>query len=82
MIAEAVAEDASIDQVRQLIADIFATSDARKVECPNCGTEFRTPIPDVKAQVAAMIDLLEQAEGKAEQKPTEATTVIIERPPR
>jgi hypothetical protein len=82
MIAEAVTEDATIESVRQVIADVFATEKARMIVCPDCGSEFKTPLPDIKAQVDALISLLEQAEGKAESKPQEATSITIVRPPR
>lgn len=78
-IRTAVAEATTLEHVRQLIDNVFATSKATMVQCPDCGSEFKAPLPDVKTQVTTLVDLLEQAEGKAEQKPTEATTVIIER---
>jgi hypothetical protein len=82
MIAQAVTADATIEQVEQLIADVFQTTKARKVECPNCHTEHRIQAPDVRAQVQTLIDLLEQAEGRAGAEPQVDTVVIIERPPR
>lgn len=78
----AVAEATTLAHVRQLIDNVFATSKATLVTCPECGEEFKAPLPDVKTQVTTLVDLLEQAEGKAEQKPTEATTVVIERAAR
>lgn len=82
MIAKAVATDSSFEQVEQLVADVFTTSKARKIACPECGVEFRAALPDVKAQVDTLISLLEQAEGKASSEQLEATTVTIVRPPR
>lgn len=82
MIAKAVATDSSFEQVEQLVADVFTTSKARKIACPECGVEFRAALPDVKAQVDTLIALLEQSEGRAPTEQTTATTVIIERPPR
>lgn len=81
-IREAISESSTLEYVKQLIADVFGTKKATLVQCPECGESFKAPLPDVKTQVTAMIDLLEQAEGKAEQKPTEATTVVIERTAR
>jgi hypothetical protein len=81
-IREAVTEASSLKHVQQLIDNVFSTTKATLVTCPECGVQFKAPLPDVKVQVDSLIDLLEQAEGKAETKPQEATTVIIERPPR
>ena len=82
MIAQAVTEDATLDGVRQMIADVFQTEAARKVQCPSCGVEHKVMAPDVKAQVSTLIDLLEQAEGKAGAEPQSEATVIIERAAR
>ncbi len=81
-IQQAVHEDATLEGVRQLIADVFATEQARKVTCPDCSTEFRAPLPDVKAQLQALVELIEQSEGRAAGAPTPDTIVVIERPPR
>ena len=81
-IAAALAEDSSLESVRQLVADVFGTEAARKVTCPGCKTAFRAPLPDVKAQVQTLIDLLEQSEGKAASQPQPDLMVIVERPPR
>lgn len=82
MIQQAVTEDATLDGVRQLIADVFASTKARKITCPECGVEFRANLPDVKAEVELMISLLEQSEGKASTEQVEAAHVTIVRPPR
>lgn len=82
MIQEAVTEDATLEGVRQMIADVFQTEQARKVVCPNCGVEHKILAPDVKTQVSTLIDLLSEAEGKAAAAPTPDVTVIIERPSR
>ena len=81
LIREAVTEDATLESVRQMIADAFATAQATKVSCPECSHRFVAAVPDVVRQVQTMISLLEQSEGKAEQKPSEATTVVVVRPP-
>lgn len=81
-IRAAVSEASTLEHVTQLIDNVFATTKATLVACPECGESFKAPLPDVKLQVDSLIDLLEQAEGKAETKPQEATTVVIERPPR
>lgn len=82
LIREAVTEDATLESVRQMVADAFSAANATKIMCP-CGCEHRfvAAVPDISRQVQTMISLLEQSEGKAEQKPTEATTVIVVRPP-
>lgn len=79
MIQEAVTEDATLEGVRQMIADVFQTEEARKVICPNCSIEHKILAPDVKAQVMTMISLLEQSEGKAGSEPKSETVVVIER---
>ena len=81
-IQQAVHEDATLDGIRQLIADVFATEQARKVSCPDCGTEFRAPLPDVKAQLASLVELVEQTEGRAAGAPTPELQIVIERFPR
>ena len=81
LLGQIIEEDATLDAVRQTVLDALAAESSTKCVCPECGTEFRAPQPDVKKQLDAVIALLEQAEGKAAMTQPEDTKIIIERPP-
>lgn len=81
LFAQIADEEATVDQIRQIVMDALQAEDATKVACPECGCEFRAPLPDVKKQLDAAIDLLEQIEGRPEQRQPEAMTITIQRPP-
>lgn len=74
-------EEATLDAIRQTVLDAIGAEKASTVTCKHCGEEFRAPVADVKKQVDAIIALLEQNEGRAGERPPEATQVVIVRPP-
>lgn len=80
-LGEVLDEASTRDRIRQIVHDALDSEHARKVECPECGTEFRAKLPDVTKQVQTIIALLEQKEGRPEQRSPEATVVTIVRPP-
>ncbi len=82
IIGDVANEEATVDRVRQIVHDALDTEQARKVDCPECGTSFRVKMPDTKKQLEAAIQVLEQVEGKAMQAQAETgTTVVINRNP-
>lgn len=74
-------EEATLEATRQIVLDALGAETARRVTCPDCGTEFRAKQPDLKKQVDTLIALLEQHEGKAGQQAPAELQVIIQRPP-
>lgn len=78
---EVAGEEATIAGVRQTVLDALGATTATKCVCPECGTEFRAKLPDVKKALDAAISVLEQLEGRPEQRAPEATKVVILRPP-
>lgn len=80
-IATVLDEEATLEAIRQTVLDALNAETARTIQCPDCQSRFRAPVPDVKKQADAIIALLEQNEGKATERPPDALTVIIERPP-
>ncbi len=65
IIGDVANEQATVDRVRQIVHDALDTEQARKVDCPECGTSFRVKMPDTKKQLEAAIQVLEQVEGRA-----------------
>ncbi len=65
IIGDVANEEATVDRVRQIVHDALDTEQARKVDCPECGTSFRVRMPDTKKQLEAAIQVLEQVEGRA-----------------
>ncbi len=79
-LAAVMQEDVTIDHVRRIVLEALTGETKSSVTCPECGLEFKAPLPRIREQVQNVKDLLEQVEGKpAEQKP-EALTVTIVRP--
>ena len=54
--------------------------------CPECGSQKKVlaQFPDIKGQIAAVTELMEQAEGRpgTDEGGLEGTTIVVERPPR
>lgn len=81
-IAEVVNEGLSKTRIRKLLDDAFAAELVTDAECPECGAKrLKVRVPDVKRQLDVVAGLLEQAEGRPEQRAPGELTVIIERPP-
>ncbi len=51
------------------------------VTCPHCSQSFKTELPDVKKSVDTLVAIIQEAEGRPEQRQPEATRVIVMRPP-
>lgn len=81
ILAEVLEEDATIAGIRELVLGAINAETVKQMVCPDCGSKFKAQIPDYTKAIATVIDLLEQNEGKATERPPEAMTVIIERPP-
>ena len=81
-IATVINDALSVAKVQEL-ADL-ALSAEMYVDgtCPECGcNRIRVPMPDINKRIAATTALLEQAEGRPEQRAPGALKVVIERPP-
>ena len=54
--------------------------------CPDCGSnrKVKVDVPDIKGQIAAVTELMEQAEGRpgTDSADQQGTTIIVERPSR
>lgn len=81
ILAEVLEEDATIAGIRELVLGAINAETVKQMVCPDCGSKFKAQIPDYTKAIATVIDLLEQNEGKATERPPDALTVIIERPP-
>jgi transposase len=80
-IAEVVNEGLSKTRVRKLLDDAFASEVTVAAECPHCGSSgLKVKVPDVKRQLDVVAGLLEQAEGRPEQRAPGELVVIVERP--
>jgi hypothetical protein len=80
-IAEVVNEGLSKTRIRKLLDDAFASELTVEATCPHCGEPgLKARVPDVKRQLDIVAGLLEQAEGRPEQRAPGELTVIIERP--
>jgi transposase len=77
-----VNEGLSKVRVRKLLDDAFAAELRVDAECPNCGAGgLKVRVPDVKRQLDVVAGLLEQAEGRPEQRAPGELQIVIERPP-
>ena len=69
------------ESVKTMTAGVWASG-----VCPDCGSQkkVRVDVPDLKGQIAAWTELMEQAEGRPGLDSTEqqGTTLIVERPAR
>jgi hypothetical protein len=81
-LADALAEELSEDDFRELIRAAKGAETSAAAECPECGHSMRVKVPDFKKQFELYMVALEQTEGKASQAVPDATTVVVERPPR
>lgn len=81
LLAQVLEEESTLDAIRLTVMDAIGAETIRQVQCPDCKARFRAPVPDVKGQVASIIALLEQNEGKATERPPDSTQVVIVRPP-
>ena len=80
VIADALTEGITKERVTALVDAAFESEIVATFVCEECGHAMKARAPDLKKQVDSMVALLEQAEGRPEQRQPEATTVIIERP--
>jgi len=80
VIADALTEGITKERVTALVDAAFESEIVATFVCEECGHPMKAKAPDLKKQVDSMVALLEQAEGRPEQRQPEATTVIIERP--
>ena len=81
-LADAVTKHYSEADIAAIIEAAKGAETSAPAECPECGHGMRVKVPDFRKQLDTLVALLEQAEGKAGQALPEATTIIIERPPR
>lgn len=82
LIAEVLAQGVTKAKLRALLDTAMASEIRVEAECPACGeTGIHARIPDVKKQLDVVAGLLEQAEGRPEQRAPGALTVTIVRPP-
>lgn len=78
---DVVNEEITPEAVRQLLKDALGASSVSVVSCPSCGESFKAPAPDVKKAVDSITSLIQEAEGRPEQRRSEAVRVTIVRPP-
>jgi len=78
-LAEALNDELSVDDFRDLIRAAKGAETSAAAECPECGHTMRVKIPDFKKQFELFSSALEQVEGKAAQAVPEATQIIVER---
>lgn len=81
-LAEALSDELTVQDFRDLLKAAKGAETSAAAQCPECGATMRVKVPDFKRQFEVFTAALDQAEGKAQQAVPEATTVIIERPPR
>lgn len=81
VIGDALAVGITRERITGLIDAAFASEIVAVATCEKCHARMKVRIPDLKKQVDSMVALLEQAEGRPEQRQPEATVVVIERPP-
>jgi hypothetical protein len=81
-IAEVVNEGLSKARIRRLLDDAFSSELRTDAHCPECGAAVKVKVPDVKRQLDIVAGLLEQAEGRPEQRAPGELSVVIERVPR
>lgn len=81
VLRDAINEHLTPERAKQLIEDAFGAENVAAVECPECGNKFRAPVPDVKKTVDAITALVQEAEGRPEQRAPQETQITIERPP-
>lgn len=81
VLRDAVNEQLTPARVRQLIDEAFGASSVSVVVCEKCGTAVKAPVPDVKKAVDSITALIQEAEGRPEQRRVEAARVTIVRPP-
>lgn len=83
LIADALAAYLTDEQVNTLIDEVLAISKRVPVvcECPNCGHSERVTleIPDAKAVVGALTDLLAQGFGRPGEARVEDGTITFKR---
>lgn len=80
LIAQALAEGVTKERLDSLLNAALSSEITVDAHCTNCGEEMRAKAPDVKKQLDVLVGLLEQAEGRPEQRAPGALTVVIERP--
>lgn len=79
-IASAANERITKAQIDKFLDVALATEIVVTAVCEDCGGTMKAAAPDVKKQLDVLIALLEQAEGRPEQRAAGAATVVIERP--
>lgn len=79
-ISAAVNSATTQEAIQELIAEVFSAEASADAVCPACGEEMRVRVKDAKRIVDSLTALIEQAEGRTEQRAPEATTIVIERP--
>jgi uncharacterized Zn finger protein len=78
-IGEVLEEEATLDDVREVIREALGATATSLVDCPSCGERFKAKLPDVKKKLDALVAALEQVEGRPEMRMPEATTVVLQR---
>ncbi len=80
-IARIVNSDATEEAIRDLLAEALNLQTHATAVCVDCGGEMRVTVRDVKKAADTLIALIEQSEGRPEQRQAEATAITIVRPP-
>lgn len=77
-INERLGDPAVIDA---LVSDALAAEIFVDAECPDCGAKkLKVKAPDIKKRVDTLIALLEQGEGRPEQRAPGALQIVVQRP--
>lgn len=69
------------ERVKGLIDAAFGAQMTALVTCSECGHTMKAPVPDVKKAVDSLTALIQEAEGRPEQRQPEAVKITIVRPP-
>lgn len=81
ILRDAVNEQLTPERVKSLIDEAFGATTVAVVSCEKCGHAQKAPVPDVKKAVDSITALLQEAEGRPEQRRVEAARVVVVRPP-
>jgi hypothetical protein len=81
LLADAIREEISAEYLRELVSQVKVMSKGVFAYCPDCGRSVQVTVPDLPRIIAAVSELLEQAEGKPGTVATEdaGVTLIVER---
>ncbi len=81
VLRDAVNKKITPENIEALLDKALNAEATAIVHCPHCSESFKAELPDVKKAVDTLTALIQEAEGRPEQRQPEATRIIIQRPP-